>query len=180
VRLLLAGGSYRKHRDAGLAGFNAQVREQGQQPLQRLLEVSTVPVPAEAALRLDLDEGTSVVVRRRLFLIDDQPVALCDSYYPASMAAGTAIAEPHLIRGGVHSVIEDRDGPIRRQIARSVDELIARMPSAEEAEQLRLSPGVPVVRVFRTIYDSQDHPVEAQCTLAAADRHEFRYEVSMT
>lgn len=179
VRLLLSGTSYRKHRRAGLTGFNAQVREQGQQPLQRLLAVTTVPAPDEVALRLALDETAPVVVRRRLFLVDDQPVALCDSYYPASLAADTVIAEPHRIRGGVHRVIEDPDGPIRRKIARSVDDLIARMPSVEEAEQLGLSAGVPVVRVLRTIYDAQDHPVEVQCTLAAADRHEFRYEVSM-
>jgi GntR family transcriptional regulator len=31
-----------------------------------------------------------------------------------------------------------------------------------------------------TVYDDDDWPVEVQCTLAAADRHEFRYEVSMT
>jgi GntR family transcriptional regulator len=39
--------------------------------------------------------------------------------------------------------------------------------------------GVPVVRVLRTIYDSQGQPVEVQDTVAAADRHRFRYEVNM-
>lgn len=179
VRLLLAGASYRKHRGAGLTGFNAQVLEQGQRPEQRLTEVATVKASDEVAVRLDLDEDVTVVVRRRLFLVDDQPIALCDSFYPASIASGTAIAEHHRIRGGVHRVIEDPSGPIRRSIARSVDELIARMPTAAEAMQLDLSTGTPVVRVLRTIYDTDDQPLEVQYTLAAADRHEFRYEVSM-
>ncbi|MGH3612948.1 MAG: GntR family transcriptional regulator, partial [Pseudonocardia sp.] len=39
VRLVLTGANYRRHRDAGLPGFNAQVVEQGQRPEQRLLEV---------------------------------------------------------------------------------------------------------------------------------------------
>ena len=39
VRLLLSGAAFRRHRDAGLSGFNAQVEEQGQVPEQRLLEV---------------------------------------------------------------------------------------------------------------------------------------------
>jgi GntR family transcriptional regulator len=121
-----------------------------------------------------------VVIRQRLFLIDGQPVALCDSYYPADMAQGTAIAEPRKIKGGVHALIEDASGPIKRIIARSVDEIVARMPAPSEAEALALPPGVPVVRVLRTVYDTEDRPVEVQDTIAAADRHEFRYEVAMT
>jgi hypothetical protein len=36
VRLVLAEGSYRKHRGLGVPGFNAQVLEQGHSPEQRL------------------------------------------------------------------------------------------------------------------------------------------------
>ncbi|MGQ0777699.1 MAG: GntR family transcriptional regulator [Pseudonocardiales bacterium] len=179
VRLLVTGANYRRHRSAGLPGFNAQVTEQGQRPEQRLLEVGTVGAPEEVAMRLDLDENAPVIVRRRLFLVDDQPVALCDSYYPAAMAEGTAIAEPGRISGGALAVIEDPAGPIRRMAARSVDELTSRMPTRPEIDQLQLSPGVPVVRVLRTIYDSEGAPLEVQESVAAADRHEFRYEVEM-
>lgn len=179
VRLLLTGASYRRHRHAGLAGFNAQILEQGQTPEQQILEVATVSAPPEVAIRLDLDEGASVVTRRRLFLVDGQPVALCDSYYLVDMAEGTGIAQPRRIAGGVHRIIEDPTGPIRRHIARSVDELMSRMPTPEEAEGLKLPSGVPVVRLMRTVYDVDDHALEVQCTLAAADRHEFRYEVDM-
>ena len=34
-----------------------------------------------------------MVVRRRVFLADGEPVALCDSYYPADLADGTRIAK---------------------------------------------------------------------------------------
>jgi GntR family transcriptional regulator len=53
------------------------------------------------------------------------------------------------------------------------------MPTPEEARLLALPAGVPVVRVLRTIYDSEGRPVEVQDTVAAADRHRFRYEVNM-
>ena len=180
VRLRVFGSSYRTHRNAGLTGFNAQVAEQGQHPEQRLTEVASVSASEEIAARLDLDEGAEVITRRRVFLIDGHPVALVDSFYPAAWAAGTAIAVPRRIPGGVHAVIEDPDGPIRRRIARSVDELVARMPTPEEIAQLVLTSGVPVVHILRTIYDTDDRPVEVQETIAAADRHEFRYEIDMT
>ena len=43
-----------------------------------------------------------------------------------------------------------------------------------------MPPGVPVIRILRTVYDAKDLPLEVQDTVAAADRHEFRYEVLMT
>ena len=180
VRLLLSGTSYRKHRALGLAGFNAQVLEQGQAPEQQLREVAVVESPAEVALRLALAESAPVVVRRRLFLADHQPVALCDSYYPADLAQGTVIEVAERIRGGAHAVIEDPDGPIRRRVARAVDDLTSRMPTPHETQGLRLPPGVPVIRVLRTVYDTEDRPLEVQDTIAAADRHALRYEVAMT
>jgi GntR family transcriptional regulator len=60
-----------------------------------------------------------------------------------------------------------------------VDDVSARMPTPEEATVLRLPQGVPVFRVLRTVYDSGNRPVEVQESVAAADRHGFRYEVDM-
>lgn len=177
--LLIAVASFRKHRALGLPGFNAQALEQGQRAEQRIRSVAAMGAPREIATRLSLDEGAPVVVRRRVFLLEGRPIALVDSYYPAEWASGTAIEEPNRVRGGVYALIEDPDGPIRRQIARSVDDLVARMPTPDEAVELALPPGVPVVQVIRTVFDSADLPVEVQDSVMAADRHEFRYEERM-
>jgi len=179
VRILVTGASFRKHRALGLPGFNAQALEQGQRPQQVIREVTTIAAPPEVAVRLDIDEGAPVVVRRRRFLLEGEPVALCDSYYPAQLVSGTPIERNAKIRGGAYAVIEDPDGPIRRRIARSVDELVARMPVPDETEALKLPPGIPVIRVLRTVYDDADRPVEVQDSVVAADRHEFRYEEQM-
>src|SRR6266568_3496262 len=49
----------------------------------------------------------------------------------------------------------------------------------DEATSLRLPQGVPVFRVLRTVYASGNRPVQVQESVAAADRHGFRYEVDM-
>jgi len=179
VRLLLSGENFRRHRRAGVSCFNAQVAEQGQVPEQRLLEVTRVAASNEVALRLGVDRDSLVVVRRRLFLVNEEPVALCDSYYPGDVADGTALAKPERIAGGAYRLIEDPSGPIARALKRSVDELVCRMPTPWEVDALGLAPGVPVVRILRTVYDSQGTAVEVQETVAAADKHELRYEVAM-
>jgi GntR family transcriptional regulator len=40
-----------------------------------------------------------------------------------------------------------------------------------------LSQGVPVFRILRTVYDTEGRPLEVQDSIAAADQHNFRYEV---
>jgi GntR family transcriptional regulator len=179
IQICVTGSNYRRHRALGLPGFNAQVLAQGQSPRQDITQVARIVAPDFVAEKFDLDEGESVIVRRRVFLADDMPVALTDSYYPTSLAADTAIEKPERVKGGVHALIEDDEGPIGRRIARSADDLMARMPTPREAQFLRLPAGVPVVRVLRTIYDSEGQPVEVQDTIAAADRYRFRYEVNM-
>lgn len=180
VGITVTGSNYRRHRSLGVPGFNGQALEQGQRPRQEIREVTRTAAPADVAARLDLDEGSSVTVRRLTFWLDDIPVALHDSWFPADLAAGTAIDRPRRIRGGAHAVIEDPHGPIARHIARSVDEITGRMPTPDETRLLRLPPGVPVFRILRTVYDTEGQPVEVQDSIAASDRHRFRYEVDMS
>lgn len=179
VRLLLSGANFRRHRRAGLSGFNAQVEEQGQVAEQRLVEVSWVSASDDVAVRLGVEAEARVVVRRRLFLVNDEPVALCDSYYPSVVADGTALAEPERIPGGAYGLIEDEAGPIGRRLRRSVDDVECRMPTGAEVEMLKLASGVPVMRILRTVYDAEGVAVEVQDTVAAADKHQLRYEVTM-
>jgi GntR family transcriptional regulator len=179
VRMLVTGSNYRRHRALNLAGFNAQALEQGMSPRQDITEVGRIAAPPDVAQRLDLDEGSFVLVRRRVFHLDGIPVALTDSYYPLSFAAGSLLEQSDPIKGGAHAAIEDPEGPIRRSIAYSADDITARMPTVAEAEALDLGQGVPVFQILRTVYDAEDRPVEVQDTVAAAERHGFRYEVDM-
>jgi GntR family transcriptional regulator len=123
VRLLVSGANYRRHRAAGLPGFNAQAFEQGQKPRQVIREVATVS--AQPTWRCDWTSTRSpVIVRRRTFWLEDLPVGW------RQLLPGPRQPEPRLsaqqVRGGVYALIEDPDGPIRKRVARSVDDITAR------------------------------------------------------
>ena len=105
---------------------------------QRLLEVARVPAAERSRCGLAWIEGRGDRGRRRLFLVNDEPVALCDSYYPGDVADGTALAEPERFAGGAYGLIEDADGPIGRRLQRSVDDLECRMPTPDEVDALQL------------------------------------------
>lgn len=180
VRMLTAGGNFRAHRHTGAANFNAEAAAQGLRPEQRITAVERVAAPDEIAARLGLSEAAEVIVRRRLFLIDDRPMQLVDGYYPATLFAGTEVESPARIRGGVARLVEDPAGPLRRRITRFVEDLDIRMPTLHEADTLDIAPGIPLARVLRTTLTAPDgEPVEVLDSRVPSDRHAFRYVIDV-
>ncbi|WP_086823806.1 GntR family transcriptional regulator [Allokutzneria sp. NRRL B-24872] len=179
VKMLLTGTNYRANREGGLSNFNAEAAAQGHHATQELLDVSECPAPADIADRLAISVHTPVIVRRRLFVVDGSPMQFCDGYYVAELFRGTAVAEKRLIRGGVHSIIEDPQGPLRSRLSRFVEDLDIRLPLPAEAEALQIPDGVPVARVLRTAYDELGRPLEVLDSLVPTDRYSFRYVIEL-
>lgn len=161
--------------ETGAATFNAEVARQGRIGRQDIYEVDVVPADAESGGWLDVPEGTPLLVRRRVMLVDEEPYQLGDSYYVHHLVRDTKIAGTAPIEEGVLTVLERAHGA---PIHYFLDDLTFRMPTPREAELLDLGQGIPVVRIVRVAYDEQDRPLEAFDQLLAGDRHELRYQVS--
>src|SRR5690606_34167207 len=93
------------------------------------------------------------------------------SYYPLSIVAGTPLTRRAKIRGGAPRVLADLGYPQRLFI----DRVSARPPTTEEAEQLGIPQGVPVIRQLRVIYSDNKKPVEVSVVGKPGHRHELRY-----
>jgi GntR family transcriptional regulator len=163
----------RRHRQAGNAAYLIEMETAGRVPEVEILEVGRSTASREVAQRLALEDSAPVLVRRRRYLADGFPMELATSYVPWTIAEGTQMAEPNTGPGGIYARIEERG----HQLERFAEEVTARMPSPEEAKALRLMPGVPVIGVVRTAFDSDGHPVEVCDTVMAADRYVLTYEL---
>ncbi|RLL67014.1 GntR family transcriptional regulator [Streptomyces sp. Z26] len=179
LALRQTGATYRNRQATGKSNFNAEVEAQGRRPRQKILDVLEVPAADDIAHLLGVEPGSNVLLRRRLFLIDDEPAQLVDGYYDPELVSGTRIAEARPIRGGVQGVIEDPEGPIRRRVVQFVEEIDIRMPNPHEKQSLDIPVGVPLARVLRTAYDTVGLPVEVLDSRIPADRHTFRYEIAV-
>lgn len=179
ISMRQVGSIYRERRSTGVSNYNAEAAAQGQRAKQDIREVAEVPAPDDIADLLGVAPGAPVLVRRRVFTVDDSPMQICDGYYDLDLVAGTRITEPRPIRGGVHAVLEDPDGPIARKVVRFVEDLDIRMPYPHEAKQLDIPSGVPLARVIRTAYDSSEKVLEVLDSRVPCDRHVFRYVIDV-
>lgn len=152
----------------------AEIDETGAGLTVRTLAVTAeADAPEKVRTALGLAEGDKVTVRERLHLRERKPVLFATSYLPASIAAGTPIAERDVGQGGTHARLADAGhAPVRFR-----EDVVARMPSIEEIEELRIEPGTPVLAVTRTAFAADGTPVELSHVVLDAGEFMLRYDI---
>jgi GntR family transcriptional regulator len=173
IRRLASDRFARQHRQRGKAAYLAELESDGRRPEVEVIEVGPRPVPAQPARLLRLAEGDMVLVRRRRYLADGEPMEIATSYVPWQIAEGTLMTEPNPGPGGIYARIEERGHTLHH----FTEEVTARMPIDEERRALRLIPGTPVLTLVRTAYDAEGTPVEVCDTVLAADRYVLAYDL---
>ena len=174
VRRLTSQRFLRSHRIVGMAAAEAEASLQGLRIAQKVLDLAEVPASRVVAGLLDIAEGETVFVRRRLLtLIHDgsaegTPLQLADSYLPLDIAQGQ-IREADAGPGGTYARIEEHG----HTLTRFEEQHWPRPATEEERRQL----GEHVIELHRVAY-AGDRAVECFISAMAADRHRFEYDVA--
>ena len=136
------------------------------------VQVSQDDVPRHLAAVLELAEGDRVVVRSRRFVLEGKPVLSATSYLPSDIAAGTPIEETDTGPGGIYARLKDLGhAPVHFR-----EEIRSRMPMPDEAEELELTSGTPVLLICRTAYTAEGRPVEVNEMTLDASAYVLEYD----
>jgi GntR family transcriptional regulator len=155
-------------RDEFVSSAEAEHRD----PDQRNFRVEVRTASPEVAARLEIDEGSRVVVRSMERLLDSRTWSLQESYYPMAIAEGTPLMFPEDIP---HGTVRELARHGHEQVGYR-DEIVCRMPSQREAAILGAGPGIPVLEVFRTAY-SVERPIRLTITVYTGDSTQLAYEI---
>lgn len=174
IRRLASDRFARKHRDEGKAAFSVEAEKSGYSPRVDQIVIRRETPNSIVAERLRISTTSKVVVRSRRYLADERPVETAVSYIPVAFAVGTPIEQPDTGPGGIYARLEENG----HTLARFTEEVGARMPTPEERRALDIGPGVPVLTVLRTAYDTNDIAVEVCDTVKVAPAYLLEYEFS--
>ncbi len=163
---------YANAAQAGLSPFRTEAAAAGLTGHGRVLSVEIIAADPEVANWLEITEGSEVVLRRRLLFADDDPIQIYDGYLPRDLVAGTDLETPRLLTEGTYLILERIGHPP----IRCSEELVARMPTVEEAELLRLRQNVPVMSVIRITRGTGGRVLQALRIVAAGERNVFVYD----
>lgn len=146
----------------GLAGFTEQMRRAHLRAEARILTAREVPAPAQVAAALKVTAGDPVHEVVRVRSAGRSPVALEHSFFPAL----PGFLEEDL-SGSLYALLAGRYDLAPRTALEHLDPVVA---SAEEAKELGVEPGTPLMRIERTAYAADGTPVEHARDLFRPDR----------
>jgi DNA-binding GntR family transcriptional regulator len=156
--------------------WSSEAAARGHRGTQRLLAVEEVDPPSAVRDFFGMGPEEKAVVRRRLILLDGEPVELADSYYPTRIARGTQLAEAGKIRGGAVTLLATmgftpEDSPL--------EDVAAEIASPSHCEALGLRPGSPVLILTRFTRSTTGEPMEVSVmTMTRHLRYRQRKEAS--
>jgi GntR family transcriptional regulator len=158
-------------RAAGRAIWDADPGTAGRTLTVEGVQVTTGLPPADVANDLGLDTDALTVTRRRRYVLDGRTVLLSTSYFPADLAAGTQIEQEDTGPGGAYARLTDAGEPP----AWFQEDVTARMPTPDEARQLHLPAGSPVLPIRRVVWGPSGRGLEVNVMVADAGSYVLRY-----
>lgn len=121
----------------------ASGRALGAKETSRILRVEAVPCPADVAPLLGVQPGDEVILRERLNLVDDEPVATGHSYYPPEVSDLTPeLRIPQSIPSGSRELAAERMGSRQKDL---IPVVTSRLATDRERELLKLKGAYEVV-----------------------------------
>lgn len=158
-----------------LGSFHDALRRQGLEPQLSVLidEIGEAPLHVSAALGL---RRGRVWVLRRLASIDGHPAALLAAWLPSRYAMGLR-GSRNLAKDSLYDGLAEVHGAVMTHADNVIE--VARA-GLQDAEQLRVSPGAPVLKVVGITRDQNDRRVEYSEVLYDADRFRFSIESRRT
>ena len=123
----------------------------------RLIDRQILEASRDVRAQLRMDEGGAVLFIRRLRVLHEHPLCLCDSYLPASRFPG--LGETPFVRGSLYATLEEAyDCPLQRSVRWvEASEIVER----EAAELLGIPLLSPILMLSGITYALKDEsPVE--------------------
>ena len=138
---------------------------------QSVVTPGQVPAPAEVAGRLGVEQGATVLVRRRVMSANDIPVQLAASYFPLDIADGTQLAEADTGPGGAYSRLAD----LGHAPAAFTEDIDVRRPTDDEAHALRMGEDQRVYEIVRTAETAAGRIVEVNVIVLPVHQWRLRF-----
>lgn len=147
-----------------MAGFTEQLRRHGLEPGARVLSASEQPASAEAAIALDIEEGSPVYEIIRIRLANNFPIALEQSYFPTEVFPGMLEEK---LDGSLYTLLETRYG---QRPVRAMESLEALIIDAPRAKLLQVPAGSAMIQIDRRAYARNGCAIEYARDLFRSDR----------
>ncbi|MDA1477004.1 GntR family transcriptional regulator [Bacillus changyiensis] len=151
----------------GLTSFSEDMKSRGMSPSTKMLGFQIMDCDQRMALKLKINEGTSVYEVKRIRLADGIPMAYEISYLPVGLLKGLT---EEIMYASLYDYIENT---LSLKIARATQTLEPSIAYKAESESLDIDEGTPVLLIERYSYLEDGRPFEYVKSIYRGDRYTF-------
>jgi DNA-binding GntR family transcriptional regulator len=139
---------------------------------------SRVAATADVADAFGIEAGTELLERRYVFLVDGEPHQITRSFLPGDLVDGTRLTDPAIERPGVGTHLQLAS--IGVAVKSVLVDITARMPSPDEAAELAIAEGTPLLVDRRRSVAADDGRIVCVAdTITPADRVRYGVDVHL-
>lgn len=134
--------------------YEEMLAAHGYTPSTRILEVVSQPATDVIAADLNLTEADNLIVVRKLFLADSQPVILANNYVPEHLLAKPYQSTDFV--GPIYSYLWENG---RSHLNYYLSEIIPTVASPDLAKTLHIQPQTPLLSLHEIGYNDDNQPI---------------------
>jgi GntR family transcriptional regulator len=149
--------------------YEEMLSAHGYTPSTRILDVTVQPATIDIAADLNIEEGDELVVARKLFLADNQPVILSYNYVPANL-----LLEPYQPEDFVEPIYSYLWENGRSHFSYFLSELIPMVADTDLAKTLHIQPQTPLLSMHEIGYNDDNDPILKSTSCFRDDLIRFR------
>ena len=149
--------------------YEEMLAAHGYAPSTRILEVATQAAAEDLVTDLNLTAGDDLVVVRKLFLADNQPVILANNYIPAHL-----LTEPYQSTDFVEPIYRYLWENGRSHLNYYLSEIIPIITSPDLAKTLHIQPQTPLLSLHEIGYNDDNDPIVCANSYFRDDLLRFR------
>lgn len=138
-------------------GLNQLLNEKGVAAGSKLLHFEVTRAPLKVAEKLQVRLGAAVVCLRRLRSANDEPFCVETSYIPAELVPGLKAEDFSTAHASLYDLMQDRYGI---EFERNDETLKISFATLDEADNLEIQEGDPVILLRSVVFDVQGRRVE--------------------
>ncbi|MBU5364870.1 GntR family transcriptional regulator [Enterococcus devriesei] len=155
---------------AGAYSFTEQMKSLGRHPDTRILSFEQIEADKFIAKHLNLSLGEAIYKLSRLRSADREPLMIEDTYLPVKLFM---TLDDKLLRSKPLYDLFSED--FNQTVRLADEELYASIASKEDAKQLMINEGAPVLHLARQTYNMKNEIIEFTLSVARADQ--FHYQI---
>lgn len=155
---------------AGAYSFTEQMKSLGRHPDTRIISFEQIEADKFTAQHLNLPLGEAIYKLSRLRSADREPLMIEDTYLPVKLFM---TLDDKLLRSKPLYDLFSED--FNQTVRLADEELYASIASKEDAKQLMINEGAPVLHLARQTYNMKNEIIEFTLSVARADQ--FHYQI---